>query len=121
MVLTFKRGQEFEVKGYCDSDYASDLDRRRSITGYVFLVGGNTVSWRSGLQHIVALFTTEAKYMALVEATKEGLWLKGITSEFGFQQKKVEIFCDSQSALCLAQNSVFHERTKHIDVRLDFI
>lgn len=60
-------------------------------------------------------------YMALVEATKEGLWLKEITSEFGFEQKKVEIFSDSQSALCLAQNSVFHESTKHIDVRLHFI
>lgn len=59
--------------------------------------------------------------MALAEATKEALWLKGITSEFGFEQKKVEIFCDSQSALCLACNSVFHERTKHIDVRLHFI
>lgn len=42
--LTFKKGDKFEVKGYCDSDYASDLDRRRSITGYVFQVGGNTVS-----------------------------------------------------------------------------
>lgn len=121
MSLTFKKGDSFEVKGYCDSDYASDLDRRRSITGYVFQVGGNTVSWRSGLQHIVALSTTEAEYMALVEATKEALWLKGITSEFGIEQKKVEIFCDSQSALCLARNSVFHERTKHIDVRLHFI
>lgn len=120
MALTFKKSEVFEVKGYCDSDYASDLDRRRSITGYVFQVGGNTVSWRSGLQHIVALSTTEAEYMALVEATKEALWLKGITSEFGFEQKKAEIFCDSQSALCLARNSVFHERTKHIDVRLHF-
>lgn len=119
--LTFKKQGSFEVKGYCDSDYAADLDRRRSITGYVFQVGGNTVSWRSGLQHIVALSTTEAEYMALVEAAKEGLWLKGITSEFGFKQEKVEIFSDSQSALCLARNSVFHERTKHIDVRLHFI
>lgn len=119
--LTFKKDDQFEVKGYCDSDYASDLDRRRSITGYVFQVGGNTMSWRSGLQHIVALSTTEAEYMALAEATKEALWLKGITSELGFIQKKVEIFSDSQSALCLARNSVFHERTKHIDVRLHFI
>lgn len=97
-----------KLKGYCDSDYASDLDKRRSITGYVFQVGGNTVSWRSGLQHVVALSTTEAEYMTLVEATKEALWLKGITSEFGFEQKKAEIFCDSQSALCLARNSMFH-------------
>lgn len=119
--LTFKKSDKFEVKGYCDSDYAADLDRRRSITGYAFQVGGNTVSWRSGLQHIVALSTTEAEYMALAEATKEALWLKRITCELGFPQKSVEIFCDSQSAICLAKNSVFHERTKHIQTRYHFI
>ena len=60
---------------YFDSDYAADLDKRRSITGYAFTVGGNLVSWKSNLQHIVALCTTEAKYMALIEAIKEAIWL----------------------------------------------
>lgn len=119
--LTFTKPDKFAVRGYCDSDYAADLDRRRSITGYVFQAGGNTISWRSGLQHIVALSTTEAEYMALVEAAKEALWLKGIAGELGFLQEQVEIFCDSQSAICLAKNSVHHERTKHIDVRYHFI
>lgn len=59
--------------------------------------------------------------MALVEAAKEALWLKGIAGELGFLQEQVEIFCDSQSAICLAKNSVHHERTKHIDVRYHFI
>ncbi|CAA7036370.1 unnamed protein product [Microthlaspi erraticum] len=84
--LTFTKSDKFEVKGYCDSDYAADLDRRRSITGYVFQTGGNTISWRSGLQHIVALSTTEAEYMALVEAAKEALWLKGIVVAEGSLQ-----------------------------------
>lgn len=104
--LTFKKEESFEVKGYCDSDYASDLDRRRSISGYLFQVGGNTVSWRSGLQHIVALSTTEAEYMALVEATKEGLWLKGITSEFGFEQEKVEILRFSECVVFSSEQYV---------------
>ena len=47
--LTFTKSKEFKVRGYCDSDYSADLDRRRSITGYVFQVGENTISWRSGL------------------------------------------------------------------------
>ncbi|CAL9233575.1 unnamed protein product [Arabidopsis halleri] len=119
--LTFNKSDNFDIKGYCDSDHAADLDRRRSITGYLFQVGGNTVSWRSGLQHIVAISTTEAEYMALAEATKEALWLKRITCELGFPQKSVEIFCDSQSAICLAKNNVFHERTKHIHIRFHFI
>ena len=59
--------------------------------------------------------------MALAKATKEALWLKRITSELGFEQKTVEIFCDSQNAICLVKNSVFHERTKHIQIRYHFI
>lgn len=119
--LTFTKGDKVQVADYCDSDYAADLDKRISITGYVFQVGGNTVSWRSGLQHVVALSTTEAECMALVEAAKEALWLKGITSELGYPQEQAEIFCDSQSAICLSKNSTFHERTKHFHIRLNFI
>ena len=65
--------KEPEVIGYCDSDYAGDLDKRRSISGYIFTFGGNTVSWKSSLQHVVSLSTTEAEYISLTEAIKEGL------------------------------------------------
>lgn len=119
--LTFTKEDNFKVKGYCDSDYASDLDKRRSITGYVFTVGGNTVSWRSVLQKVVALSTTEAEYMALSESVREALWLKGICEEMGFKQDAIEVNCDSQSAIYLAKNYMFHERTKHVAVKYNFI
>jgi ATP-binding cassette subfamily B (MDR/TAP) protein 1 len=64
--------------GYTDSDYAGDLDRRRSVTGYVFTVGSCAVSWKAVLQHVVVLSTTEAEYMAIAEACKELIWLKGL-------------------------------------------
>uniref|UniRef100_A0A3Q7JAX8 Reverse transcriptase Ty1/copia-type domain-containing protein n=1 Tax=Solanum lycopersicum TaxID=4081 RepID=A0A3Q7JAX8_SOLLC len=66
------------VTGYSDSDYAGDVDTRRSITGYVFTLGGSVVSWKATLQPTVTLSTTEAEYMALTEAAKEGIWLKGL-------------------------------------------
>jgi ATP-binding cassette subfamily B (MDR/TAP) protein 1 len=56
--------------GYVDSDYAGDLDKRRSLTGYVFTIGGCAVSWKASLQANVALSTTEAEYMAIYEACK---------------------------------------------------
>jgi hypothetical protein len=62
--------------GYVNSDYAVDLDRRRSLTGYVFTVGSCAVSWKATLLSVVALSTTEAKYMVLSEACKELIWLK---------------------------------------------
>ena len=106
----------FRVEGYSDSYFGGDLDRRRSTTGYVFKVGGNTVSWKLGIQQIVTLSTTEAEYISFAEAFKEGMWLRGLIEELGYQQEEVTVGFDSQSAICLAKNNVFHDRTKHVTV-----
>ncbi|KAL0426860.1 UNVERIFIED_CONTAM: Retrovirus-related Pol polyprotein from transposon TNT 1-94 [Sesamum latifolium] len=74
------------VAGYVDSDYAGDLDDRRSITGYVFTLGGGPICWKSTVQSIVALSTTEAEYMAVAEVAKEALWLNGLAKELGVEQ-----------------------------------
>jgi hypothetical protein len=68
--------------GYVDSDYAGDLDKRRSLAGYVFTIGGCAVSWKACLQGTVALSTTEAEYMAISEACKEAIWLRGLSLNF---------------------------------------
>ncbi|KAK4410175.1 Retrovirus-related Pol polyprotein from transposon TNT 1-94 [Sesamum angolense] len=70
--------------GYVDSNYANDRDSRRSTTSYVFTLCGACISWKSQLQNIVALSTTEAEYIATTEAFKEAIWLKGILTEIGF-------------------------------------
>lgn len=67
--------QDLSVKGYSDSDYAGDLDKRRSTSGYVFTLTGGAVSWRSQLQDCVTQSNTEAKYVAASEASKESIWL----------------------------------------------
>ncbi|WZZ28540.1 hypothetical protein YC2023_011941 [Brassica napus] len=74
--LVFRKEGEFAVRGYCDADYAGDADKRRSTTGMVFTVGGNPVSWRSSLQKVVALSSTESEDIALSEASREAVWLK---------------------------------------------
>ena len=109
------------VTGYSDSDYAGDVDSRRSMTGYVFTLGGSVVSWKATLQPTVSLSTTEAEYMALTEAAKEGIWLKGLVSDLGLCHDQAIVYCDSLSAICLAKDQVHHERTKHIDVRYHFL
>lgn len=119
--LWFTKGTEFKVDGYCDADFASDRDRSRSVTGYLFQVGGNTISWRSGLQPIVGLSTTESEYMSLTEGAKEALWLKGVCEDLKYDQGAVKINCDSQSAIFLAKNGGYHERTKHIHRKFNFI
>ena len=59
--------------------------------------------------------------MAITEAVKEAIWLQGLLDDLGVGQKQVIVFCDSQSAIHLAKNQVYHARTKHIDVRYHFV
>ena len=69
----------------------------------------------------MALSTTELEYIATIEAIKEGIWLQGLLGELKLQNKKIIVYSDGQSAFHLCKNPVFHERTKHIDVRYHFI
>ena len=114
-------GNHVDVTGFVDSDYAKDPDKGRSITGYAFLVQGCVVSWKAMLHHVVALSTTEAEYMALTEAVKEAIWLRGLLEELGVELNTVAVNCDNQGAIHLSWNHAFHERTKHINVRYHFI
>ncbi|KAH9718762.1 hypothetical protein KPL71_022343 [Citrus sinensis] len=116
-----QRRDDSLIVGYVDADYAGDLDRRRSLTGYLFTFNNCTINWKSQLQSVVALSTTEAEYTAAAEAIKEAIWLKGMLKELGVNQRSVVIHCDSQSAICLSKNQTHHERTKHIDIKVHFI
>ncbi|KAL9249238.1 Retrovirus-related Pol polyprotein from transposon TNT 1-94-like protein [Drosera capensis] len=109
------------LEGYTDADMAGDLDHRKYTSGYVFTFAGGAVSWQSKLQKCCALSTTEAKYIAATEAGKELLWLTRFLVELGMQQEKMVVFCDSQSAIDLSKNDVYHSRTKHIDVRFHWL
>jgi hypothetical protein len=71
-----------ELVGYVDLDYGADLEKRRSLTGYVFIVGGCAISWRACVQPIVALSTTEAEYVAACDGSKEVVWLKDLYADF---------------------------------------
>lgn len=108
--------------GYSDSDWAGDLDDRKSVSGYMFKLCGAPISWRSKKQTSVALSTAEAEYIALSGATQEAVWLRQLTSELRFKQTKpTVIYEDNQSAISLAQNAQFHGRMKHIDIRHHFV
>jgi hypothetical protein len=78
-------GSEFTVRGYVNSDFAGDLEKRKFTTGYVFIIAGGAVSWVSKLQTVVALSTTEAEYMAATQACKEAIWMKKLMEELGYK------------------------------------
>lgn len=113
--------QDRRLIGFTDSDFAGDLDTRRSTTGNVFMLGGASVSWSSRLQVTVAASTAEAEYMALFAGVQEAVYLRRLLRELGYPQgKPTPIFVDNQAAIQLALNPVDHKRTKHIDVKYHF-
>ncbi|XP_031258371.1 secreted RxLR effector protein 161-like [Pistacia vera] len=116
-----KRNIALDLVGYVDSDFAGDRDTRKSTTAYYFTLGGNYVSWKSQLQPLVALSTTEAEYMAVTNTFKEANWLQGILKEANLLEGLVTVYSDSQSVIHLCKNPVYHERTKHVDVRFHFV
>nr|GEU78596.1 hypothetical protein [Tanacetum cinerariifolium] len=121
MGLVYGTNRGNHVEGFVDLNYTKDPDKDRSITGYAFLVQGYVVSWKATLQYVVALSTKEAKYMAFTEAVKEAIWLRGLLEELDVELNTVAVNCDHQGAIHLSRNHVFHERTKHINVRYHFI
>ena len=82
-------GADMKLTSYVDFDLASDVDTRKSTTGYVYTLGGTAVSWVSRLQKIVALSTTEVEYVAVTEAGKEMVWLRDFLEELVKGRRKV--------------------------------
>ena len=96
------KGAQGLIEGFIDVDYRGDVDTHRSTMGFVFRIQGGSISWRSCLQPITALSTTEVEYIRVIEAAKEALWLKGLALELGLEQEAMRVHYDSQSALLLA-------------------
>jgi hypothetical protein len=122
--LTFQRGAPNGtiLKGFVNANWASDVNDRKSTSGFVFMLAGGAVSWGSKKQSAVALLSTEAEYIAAAHAAKEVIWLRRLLLE---QKQKIEkptiLYMDNQSAITIAQNPEFHNRSKHIKIRHHFL
>lgn len=120
--IFYKMGGNDALIAYTDSDYAGDLDDRKSTSGYVFLLSSGAISWSSKKQPIVSLSTTEAEFIAAATCACQAIWLKRVLSTLDHtQQETITIYCDSSSAIKLSKNPVMHGRSKHIDVRFHFL
>jgi hypothetical protein len=106
------------IEGYCDADWAADIDTRRSTTGYTILLNGNVVAWGSKKQKTVAMSTAEAEYMGMSAATEEFMWMRQFLEEIGLKyEKPIILRTDNTTARIIATGEVSSTRTKHIDIR----
>ena len=107
---------------YTDADHGGNPDNGRSTGGYAIIIGGGAVSWSSRLQPVVSLSTTEAEYIAAVEAGKEIIWMRNLLTEFGFNfTSPSPLLIDNNSAVSVAKNPEHHGRMKHLDLRLHWL
>jgi len=83
------------IVGYVDSNYAGDLDRRKSQIVYVFMLSKNVLSWKATLQSTLALSTNEVEYMAAAEAVKEAIWLQSLVDKLGLKQDIIVVYCSN--------------------------
>ncbi|XP_056158421.1 secreted RxLR effector protein 161-like [Syzygium oleosum] len=83
--LFYKKGERSDLLGFTDSDYAGDMDDRKSTSGYVFMLGSGAVSWCSKKQPIVTLSTTEAEFVAATSSACQAIWLRKILGELRFK------------------------------------
>ena len=114
-------GSQVELRGWCDADWGTDKDTRRSVTGYIFKVGNGVISWQSKRQPTVATSSTEAEYMSVSYAAREAAFLHQLLAELGYKQGCITLHCDNQSCIALCNNPAYHQRSKHIDVQHNFI
>lgn len=119
--LAFTKNESHKILGYSDADWGADVNDRRSVTGYVFIRSGAAISWASKKQPTVALSTAEAEYMALSAYTQEAFWLKQLEDEIFGQNIAMNLMCDNQSAICIAENVGYSSKSKHMDLRHHFV
>ncbi|KAM1182925.1 hypothetical protein ACFX19_001361 [Malus domestica] len=120
--LFYSSSSNYKLVGYSDSDWAGDSDDRKSTTGFVFFMGDTAFTWMSKKQPIVTLSTCEAEYVVATSCVCHAIWLRNLLKELSIPQEELtEIYVDNKSAIALAKNPVFHDRSKHIDTRYHYI
>ena len=100
-MLTYRRSDHFEIVGYSDSDFAGCQDSMRSTSGYIYLLGGGAISWRSAKQALIASSTMAAEFIACFEASNHGIWLKNFVTGLRILEgieRPLKLFCDNKSS-----------------------
>ena len=122
--LHYSKQDSLNCVGYSDSDWAGDINDRKSTSGYCFTMSGALISWRTSKQSCVALSTAEAEYVALAAASQEAIWFKQLFADLHcteIARSPMIINEDNQACMSIAKNPVSHSKTIHIDIKVHFI
>lgn len=120
--ILFQPTDVFCIRAFTDSDWGACLDSRHSVSGFCIFLGSSLVSWKSKKQATVARSSAEAEYRAMAATTSEIVWLQSLLRGLQIvEASPAVLFCDNRSAMHIASNPIFHERTKHIELDCHFV
>jgi hypothetical protein len=119
--LLYERSGGVKLAGFTDVDWAGCAEDMKSTSGCCFSIGSSIISWFSRKQKSVAFISAEAEYVDSLAAC-EAQWLrKLLLGLFRQELEAMVIHCDNQSCIKFSENPVFHDCSKHIDIRYHFI
>ncbi|GJS20506.1 retrotransposon protein, putative, ty1-copia subclass [Tanacetum coccineum] len=116
--------RELRVSCYTDAGYLTDADDLKSQTGYVFVLNGGAVDWKSAKQSIFATSSTEAEYIAAFDASKEAVWVRKFISGLGVVptiEKPINMYCDNTGAIAIANVSGITKGARHFCAKVHYL
>ena len=119
-MLTYRRSDRLEVIGYTDSDFASCVDTRKSTFGYLYLLAGGAISWKSAKQTFIATSTMEAEFVACFEAMVQAKWLRNFILGLGVVDsiaRPLKIYCDNSATVFFSKNDKYSKGAKHMELK----
>ncbi|GJT85074.1 putative ribonuclease H-like domain-containing protein, partial [Tanacetum coccineum] len=120
-LIWYPKDSPFDLVAYTDSDYARASLDRKSTTGGCQFLGCRLISWQCKKQTVVANSITEAEYIAALNCCRQVIWIQNQLLDYGYNFMQTKIHIDNESTICIVKNPVFHLKTKHIEIRHNFI
>jgi hypothetical protein len=119
-MLTYQSLANLEIIGYSDSDFAGCQDSMKSTSGYIYMLAGGAVSWKSAKQSLIASSTMAAEFIACYEASNHGVWLRNFVTGLRIVddiERPLKLFCDNKSTVLYSNNNRSSSKSKHIDIK----
>ncbi|XP_040872071.1 secreted RxLR effector protein 161-like [Glycine max] len=119
-MFTYQKSENLEIIGYSDSDFAGCQDSKRSTSGYIFMLAGGAISWKSVKQTLIASSTMAAKFIVCFEASNHGIWLRNFVTGLRVVdgiERPLKIYCDNNSTVLYSNNNRSATKSKFIDIK----
>ncbi|WOG95703.1 hypothetical protein DCAR_0415030 [Daucus carota subsp. sativus] len=119
-MLVYRKSENLEIIGYSDSDLAGCIDTRKSTSGYVFMLAGGAISWKSAKRTLIAQSTIEAEFIACYEATNYAIWLRNFVTGLRVVdgiERPLKVYCDNRAATEFSNYNGSSSASKHIDIK----